>query len=123
MIINEMASEIYELHKHRLSTIEHPWLNFKQMVQHVYDKGCCLTNCWGFLDESQLRICRPGDGQESIYNGHKRQHSLKYQSLMLSNGIIAQFWGLFKGRHHDSAMYFFSGLDVLISEIYDSNEC
>ena len=121
IIINEMTSEIYELHKHRLATIEHPWLNFEQLAQHVYDKGCCLKNCWGFTDGSQLRICRPGEGQESVYNGHKRQHSLKYQSLMLPNGIIAHFWGPFEGRRHDSAMYFFSGIDALISKVYDTN--
>ena len=118
-IINEMCNEIFHLHKHRLSTITHPWLHFEQMAEAIYAKGACLSNCWGFLDGSQMRICRPGDGQEAVYNGHKRQHSFKFQSLMVPSGIIAHFWGPFEGRRHDSAMYFFSGLDEQISEVYD----
>ena len=53
----------------------------------------------------------PGDGQEAAYNGHKRQHSFKFRNLIVPSGMIAHFWGPFEGRRHDSAMYFFSGLD------------
>ena len=121
VIINDMCNEIYQLHKHRINTINHPWLNFEQMAEAVHAKGACLKNCWGFLDGSQMKICRPGDGQEAVYNGHKRQHSFKFQSLMLPTGIIAHFWGPFEGRRHDSAMYFFSGLDEQVSDVYDSH--
>ena len=72
VIINDMCNEIYQLHKHRINTINHPWLNFEQMAEAVHAKGACLKNCWGFLDGSQMKICRPGDGQEAVYNGHKR---------------------------------------------------
>ena len=112
LIINDMCNEIFQLHKHRINTITHPWLNYEQMAEAVNAKGACLTNCWGFLDGSQMRICRPSVGQEAIYNGHKRQHSFKFQSLMLPCGIIVHFWGPFEGRRHDSAIYFF--LVVLI---------
>ena len=120
-IINEMCNEIYHLHKHRLDTISHSWLNFDQMAEAIHAKGACLTNCWGFLDGSQMRICRPEEGQEAVYNGHKRQHSFKFQSLMVPSGIITHFWGPFEGRRHDSALYFFSGLDEKISEVYDKD--
>lgn len=36
-----------------------------------------------------------------FYNGHKRIHSIKYQSLMLPNGIIANLFGPVNGRRHD----------------------
>ena len=121
LIINEMCNEIFQLHKHRISTIFHPWLNYEQMAEAVNAKGACLTNCWGFLDGSQMKICRPSEGQEAVYNGHKRQHSFKFQSLMVPCGIIAHFWGPFEGRRHDSAMYFFSGLDNQVSEVYDTD--
>ena len=106
LIINDMCDEIYQLHKHRLSSIVHPWLHYEQMAEAIHAKGACLTNCWGFLDGTQMRICRPTDGQESVFNGHKRQHSLKFQSLMLPSGIIGHFHGPFEGRRHDSALYF-----------------
>ena len=121
LIINEMCNEIYQLHKYRLATINHPWLNFDQMAEAVHTKGACLKNCWAFLDGSQMKICRPGEGQEAVYNDHKRQHSFKFQSLMLPSGIIAHFWGPFEDRHRDSAMYFFSGLDEQVSQVHDTN--
>ena len=121
VMINTMSKEIYNLHKHRVSSLEHPWLDYETYARAVTDKGACLDNVWGFLDGTQLKICRPGDGQESVYNGHKRQHSLKFQSLMLPCGIIAHFFGPIEGRRHDSAMYFQSGLDEQIKDIQDSN--
>ena len=119
LIINGMAHEIYHLHRHRLDTVQHPWTNLPQYAEMIHEKGACMDNIWGFLDGTQMRICRPIDGQESVYNGHKRQHSLKFQSVMLPNGLIGHFYGPFEGRRHDSAMYFASGLDQLAQEIYD----
>ena len=116
-IINEMCTEIFALHQHRISSIFQPWLNFQQSAEAVHNKGACLDNCWGFLDGTQMRVCRPDEGQESVYNGHKRQHSLKFQSLMLPFGLISHFWGPFEGRCHDSAMFYFSGLGDQISQV------
>lgn len=36
-----------------------------------------------------------------FYNGHKRLHALKFQSLILPNGIIANLFGPVNGRRHD----------------------
>ena len=120
-IVNEMCREVYGLHHHRLESIYHPWVNFEEYAASVHQRGACLTNCWGFLDGTQMRICRPQEGQESVYNGHKRQHSLKFQSLILPNGIISHFHGPVEGRRHDSALYFFSGLDAQIQQVTDSS--
>ena len=53
----------------------------------AYDAA--LDNCFGFVDRTVRRICRPGEMQRLVYNGHKRVHALKFQSLSLPNGIIA----------------------------------
>ena len=45
-----------------------------------------------------------------VYNGHKRTHALKFQSLGLLNGLIGNLCGPFEGRRHDSAMLRESGL-------------
>ena len=119
LIINSMAHEIYHLHRHRLERVVHPWVNLPQCAEKIHQKGACMDNIWGFLDGTQMRICRPVDGQESVYNGHKRQHSLKFQSVMLPNGVISHFYGPFEGRRHDSAMYFASGLDPQAEQIFD----
>ena len=119
-ILNVMTNEIYSLHHSRLENINHPWMNYEQYAEVVAAKGACLDNIWGFIDGTQVRICRPKEGQESCFNGHKRQHSLKFQSLMLPNGLICHFFGPLEGRRHDSAMYFNSGLDPQIQNIYSA---
>ena len=106
IICNMIADEVFQLHKHRITAVNHPWMDLEAYKRAIHDKGACLDNVWGFLDCTQLKICRPGDGQESVYNGHKRQHSLKFQSLMLPCGIIGHFYGPIEGRRHDSAMFF-----------------
>lgn len=47
-------------------------------------------------------ICRPSNNQQECYNGHKRVHALKYQSVVTPNGLIANLFGPIEGRRHDS---------------------
>ena len=55
-------------------------------------------------------ICRPKRNQRVVYNGHKRVHALKYQSVVAPNGLIAHLYGPVEGRRHDSGMLAMSGL-------------
>ena len=43
--------------------------------------------CFGFIDGTVRPISRPGQHQRIVYNGHKRVHSLKFQSVALPNGL------------------------------------
>ena len=45
------------------------------------------------MDGTVRPICRPGEMQRAVYNGHKRVHGLKFQSVALSNGLIANLFG------------------------------
>ena len=45
-----------------------------------------------------------------MYNGHKRVHTMKFQSVVLPNGIIANLAGPYEGRRYDSTMLQQSGL-------------
>ena len=47
----------------------------------IYQKGASLDNVWGFVDCILRGIARPVQNQRVIYNGHKRKHGLKYQSI------------------------------------------
>ena len=38
-------------------------------------------------------ISKPGVNQRAVYNGHKRVHALKFQSLALPNGLIGNLFG------------------------------
>ena len=59
----------------------------------MHSKSHALENCWGFIDGTVRPICRPGENQKVVYNGHKRVHALKYQSVVAANGLVANLYG------------------------------
>jgi len=59
----------------------------------IHAKGAPLRNCFGFIDGTVRPISRPGQHQRIVYNGHKRVHSLKFQSVALLNGLIGNMYG------------------------------
>ena len=61
----------------------------------ISQKGSALDNCFGFIDGTVRPICRPGEKQRIVYNGHKRVHALKYQSVVVPSGMIAVMHGPF----------------------------
>lgn len=96
-----------------LSRLNQPWLSQAQLAQFseaIYRKGAALDNCWGFIDGTVRPVCRPGENQRVLYNGHKRVHAIKFQSVVAPNGLIANLFGPVEGRRHDSGMLAMSGL-------------
>lgn len=59
----------------------------------VASKGAVLSKCFGFVDGTVPAICRPGQNQRIVYNGHKRVHALKFQSVTVANGLVAHLCG------------------------------
>ncbi|OWZ13658.1 hypothetical protein PHMEG_00012978 [Phytophthora megakarya] len=39
-----------------------------------------------FIDETVRPICRPRIGQQTVYNGHKRNYAFKFQTVVASDG-------------------------------------
>ena len=76
----------------------------------VHSQGAPLANCWGFIDGTVRPVSRPGKNQRVLYNGHKRVHAVKFQSIAAPNGLIANFYGPVEGKRHDSAMLAMSGI-------------
>ncbi|OWZ03864.1 hypothetical protein PHMEG_00024333 [Phytophthora megakarya] len=76
-----------------------------------------LSNLWGFIDGTVRKICRPGNGteQRAMYNGHKRSHAVKYQSVVTPE-LIVQLFGPAEGRAHDLTLLDESKLDEIISQ-------
>ena len=52
-------------------------------------------------------ISRPN---EILYNGHKKVHAIKFQSVVAPNGLVANLYGPVEGKRHDSGMLAMSGL-------------
>ena len=70
----------------------------------ISDIGGPLPNCWGFIDGTVRPICRPSVNQNIVYSGHKRVHGLKFKSVVIPNGLIANMYGPIEVKRHDSAM-------------------
>lgn len=113
IIANHVMNFIYERWSFLLFDLNQPWLspaNLQRFSDAISNKGAPLENCWGFVDGTVRPICRPGEHQRIMYNGHKKVHSIKFQSVVAPNGIIANMYGPVEGRRHDSGMLGDSGL-------------
>ena len=79
-------------------------------AEGIHLQGAPLTNCFGFIDGTVRSIARPKHNQRVMYNGHKRVHGIKFQSVVTPNGLTANLSGPFEGKRHDSTMLHESGL-------------
>lgn len=107
MITNTVMDWIYDNHGHRLTSWNQPFLSRRSLEEYsqaIARKGAPLRNCFGFVDGTVRPICRPGENQRLVYNGHKRIHALKYQAIATPNGLIANLYGPIEGCRHDSGM-------------------
>ena len=96
MISNTVMNYIYDIHGHKLCQWNHDILNpgyFDTYTDAISNKGAALQNCFGFIDGTIRPICRPSQEQRIMFYGHKRVHSLKFQSVTLPNGLIANLFG------------------------------
>lgn len=113
LIFNEVLDLIFDMHGHRLHDWNQPILNQQKLEEYadaVYQRGAPLNNCFGFVDGTLRPVSRPMHGQRLLYNGHKRVHGLKFQSVVIPNGLIANMCGPYEGRKHDSSMLHESNL-------------
>ena len=96
LILGEVLEFIYENHCYLLRDMNQPWLDsihLEEYANAVYRKGAALDNCWGFVDGTVRPISRPGEHQRVMFNGHKRVHAIKFQSVVAPNGLIANLYG------------------------------
>ena len=104
-ITNTVMNIIYDNHSKLLSSLCQPWLfpaNIQNFAEVIHGKGAPLENCWGFVDGTVRPLTRPSKSQRILYNGHKRVHSIKFQSVVAPNGLVANLFGPVEGKRHDS---------------------
>ena len=98
---------LFNMYHHKFSSLNQEWLstpNLQQPADAVHDAGAPLTNYFGFIDGTVRPICRPEEMQRVVYNGHRRVHALKFQSIATPNGLRANLFGPVDGCRHDSGM-------------------
>ena len=101
-VVKQVTSDLYERFHTMLATLAHPRFDPTYLAERVASKSP-LQSCIGFIDGTIRGICRPKYNQEELYNGHKRKHALKYQGVMLGNGILVMD-GPYSGRRHDAGI-------------------
>ena len=96
MVTNQVIDYIYQTHGHIVTQWNNLLLNpavLQTYADAIVRKGAPLENCFGFVDGTVRPICRPNEHQSTVYNGHKRVHALKFQSVTIPNGLIANLYG------------------------------
>ena len=97
MINNYMIDYIYDTHGSKILQWNNDILNPCKLQEYCNaisaGKSSPLDNCFGFIDGTVRAISRPGQNQRVLYNGHKRIHAIKFQSLALPNGMIGHLYG------------------------------
>lgn len=125
LICNYILDWIYNNFAHKLRDFNQNWLAPNRLAEYadaIYQKGAAIDFCWGFVDGTVRPICRPSENQRMVYNGHKRVHAIKFQSVVAPNGLIANLYGPMEGRRHDCALLNESGLlQVLINHSHTPN--
>ncbi|XP_075737343.1 uncharacterized protein LOC142776900 [Rhipicephalus microplus] len=94
----EVLRHIDEKCFHLLDDVNnHSWLaidTLENLWKAIYAKRAPLTNCWDFIDGTARAICRPTRQQQLYFSGHKRFHSLRYQSIMCPKHHLSVGWML-----------------------------
>jgi len=109
-VINTFSKAFYDLALSYLSNLAifHP-----RMVQYagaVHQKCGIVLNIWGFIDGTLCCIQCPTYHQKRLYSGYKQMHGIKFQSITMPDGLIANLYGPMNGNCHDSFMYGQSGI-------------
>ena len=96
MITNRVMDFIYDTHGHRITQWNLAVLNsgfLEQYAAAIAGKGAALDNCFVFVDGTVRPISKPGEQQRIVYTVHKRVHALKFQSVAIPSGLIANMYG------------------------------
>lgn len=109
MITTTVMDYVYQQHHHRISHWNRFLLEPRKLEEYamaISQQGSALDNCFGFIDGTVRPICRPGENQRIVYNGHKRVHALKYQSVVVPSGMIAVMHGPFGVYYYYSIPFY-----------------
>ncbi len=117
VIVNNMLSDVHHRFSHLLSSVNQPWMDHEAYCQAIVNKGSPVNNVFGFIDGTLRQICRPGVRQKEMFSGHKRHHGLKFQHIMLPNGLVCHSYGPYPGCWHDASMYGVSRMDRQLAQL------
>ena len=107
MVTYNILNHVHVNYSRLLTGFGHQWMSpvaLEEYARVVHDKGASLDFCWGFIDGTVRPVSRPRQNQRILYNGHKRIHAIKFQSVVTPNGLVSNLFGPVEGKRHDSDM-------------------
>ena len=119
-IVNEVACDLYRRFHAKMATLDRDRMNddyLRLLCSVHYAKNGVMENIWGFIDGTVRPCCRPVRFQKTVYNGHKKVHAIKFQSVVAWDGMIAHMNGPWVGSRHDSGIFEESGLHNVLDEL------
>ena len=69
IITSNIVDMIFNFHSYQLSTFQQAWLTVASLERYaasIHAAGAALDNCWGFVDGTVRRICRPDELQRAV---------------------------------------------------------
>ncbi|OAD80322.1 hypothetical protein PHYBLDRAFT_137878 [Phycomyces blakesleeanus NRRL 1555(-)] len=120
VIFNEMIEKIYIKF---YSVLKFDYCQFREsnllrFSQAIRERSPAM-HCVGFIDGTFNKIARLIVDQEGAYNSHYQGHGLKYQTVVIPDGITSSIMRLDSSRNHDMCMYCKSQLDVMMCIAFD----
>ena len=104
-----------------LYSLKPPYL--QKYVDAAAEKGAPLYNCFGFVGGLIACICIPVLNERVVYNHDTRVHGVKFQTVVLPNGLIIKLEGQWEGRKHDCVLCFINQVFVFIWKSCLTNLC
>ena len=101
MISNAVMNESYQTWNRLLTDLNQDWLSpnhLEEFAAAVHNRGAALDNCWGFVDGTVRPICRPGQNQKCLYNGHKKSMLKSFNLLQHPVVLLPTYLGLSRER-------------------------
>ena len=115
-IANDMLDRLYDNYAHLLGfdfvRLTPALLRF--FAQVIHNKGSPYTTVFAFVDGTLRKCCRPIVFQDSLYNGWKKIHCIKFLSIVTPDGIIITLIGPWAGIAHDARMWAESGVEDVL---------
>ncbi|KIJ22600.1 hypothetical protein M422DRAFT_196977, partial [Sphaerobolus stellatus SS14] len=99
-VVNWLIKFLDERWKHLLDWDHENLLSHKNL--HMYGSAVCnqgapLDTVFGWPDRTKFLTCHPSQHQQVVYNGHERAHCLKFQAIVIPNGMITHLYGPVEG--------------------------
>lgn len=111
---NMVLRHVYDRFACRLSGLDQWHDQAEYWAYKAREKGSPAPRVVGFIDGTLRDICRPKVGQRMFYNGHKKKHGIKFQTVQSVCGLIVDYYGPMLGKHGDGRMYSASGIEARV---------